>query len=230
LAWPPVPPRVIDFHLHTIFSDGQLAPAELGRRAFVKGYSVMGLSDHVDQSNLEWALERALLAAGALSGEIGLEPGVEGLKLLPSVELTHVPPPRIALMTARARELGAAYVVVHGESPVEPVCPGTNRAAILAKADILAHPGFLTPEEVDLAAQNGVRLELSARGGHNMANGLVAGLARRYGAQLLVNSDAHSPNDLLTPEIQMRVALGAGLSPDEYLEMMAGAAAWAATL
>jgi histidinol phosphatase-like PHP family hydrolase len=74
-----------------------------------------------------------------------------------------------------------------------------------------------------MAAEKGVLLELSARGGHNMANGLVASLARLHGCGLLVNSDAHAPGDLLTPERQKRVALGAGLNFGEFMALMRGA-------
>jgi histidinol phosphatase-like PHP family hydrolase len=207
---------VVDLHTHTIHSDGQLAPAELARRALVKGYSHLGLSDHVDQSNLETCLEAAIKAAESLSGVIGLT-------LLAAVELTHVPPSQIPMMISRARKLGADYVVVHGESPVEPVAPGTNLAAIEGGTDILAHPGLITPEEVALAVERGVYLELSGRKGHGFGNGLVASLARLHGARLLVNSDAHGPGDLMTPEFQRIVALGAGLSDDEYQTLMTGA-------
>lgn len=207
---------VVDLHVHTIHSDGQLAPAELARRAFVRGYAVLGLTDHVDQSNLSSALAAALAASRALSGHIGLT-------LLAGVELTHVPPAQIDAMVQSARDLGAHFVVVHGESPVEPVAPGTNMAALKAGADILAHPGLLTEAEASLAAEKGVFLELSARGGHGFGNGLVANLARKYGAGLLVNSDAHAPGDLMTPDFQKTVALGAGLSLAEYGSVMTAA-------
>ncbi len=39
---------MIDLHTHTFFSDGELAPSELVRRAYLKGYKVIGLSDHAD--------------------------------------------------------------------------------------------------------------------------------------------------------------------------------------
>jgi histidinol phosphatase-like PHP family hydrolase len=149
--------------------------------------------------------------------------GAIGLTVLAGVELTHVPPSQIGRMVSAARSLGADYVVVHGESPVEPVAPGTNLAAIEAGADILAHPGLITSKEAALAAEKGVYLELSGRGGHGLGNGLVANLARFHGANLLVNSDAHAPEDLMTPAFQRAVALGAGLSPDEYASLMSQA-------
>ncbi|MDR0547910.1 MAG: histidinol phosphate phosphatase domain-containing protein [Deltaproteobacteria bacterium] len=210
---------VLDFHCHTLISDGELGPAELGRRAFVNGYKVLGLADHVDHSTLEHTLTSALIAVRALTHF--------GVSILAGVELTHVPPDQIEDLVVWSRELGAQFVVVHGESPVEPVAPGTNLAAIEAGADILAHPGFLTREEAALAKKRGVFLELTARGGHSLTNGYVAKLALEEGVNLLVNSDCHDIGDILTPEKQRLVALGAGLSQEQYVAMMERAGSWA---
>ncbi len=44
-------------------------------------------------------------------------------------------------MVRLSKELGAEIVVVHGETSVEPVAPGTNNASVeLSDVDILAHP------------------------------------------------------------------------------------------
>ena len=37
-----------DFHTHTLLSDGDLLPTELLRRMQVLGYTVVGITDHVD--------------------------------------------------------------------------------------------------------------------------------------------------------------------------------------
>ena len=50
----------------------------------------------------------------------------------------------IAPLSCRARALGAQIVLVHGETIVEPVPPGTNHQAIEAGVDILAHPGLIS--------------------------------------------------------------------------------------
>ena len=110
-------------------------------------------------------------------------------------------------------------MVVHGETPVEPVAPGTNRAALEAGVDLLVHPGFITLDEARLAAERGVLLELSSRGGHSLTNGHVAKMARAAGALLSVDSDAHDPEDFLSAAMAERVALGAGLSMEEYQQV-----------
>ena len=162
----------VDLHTHSFFSDGVLLPSEMLRRVQVLGYGVLAITDHADGSNLDGLI--AQLARFARQDAHGF-----AVTLIPGVELTHVPPAQIPDLARRARELGAHLVIVHGESPVEPVAPGTNRAAVeCPDVDILAHPGFLTEEEAALAAANGVALELTARGGHNITNGHVARVAR----------------------------------------------------
>jgi histidinol phosphatase-like PHP family hydrolase len=203
---------MIDLHTHTIFSDGELIPSELIRRAEVKGYTAIGLTDHVDFTNIEAVLS-SIPKAKYLED-------VMNIKILAGVELTHVPPEKIESITTLARRLGAELVVVHGETPVEPVRPGTNLAAIKAAVDILAHPGFLTPEEADLARDNDVCLEITSRSGHNITNGHVVRLAKAAGAKMVVNTDAHSPDDLIDTKRAIQIAVGAGLTQEEAKEIV----------
>ena len=58
---------MIDFHTHTLFSDGLLVPSELVRRAFCIGYRAIGLTDHVDGSSLDFVLPRILKVAAELN-------------------------------------------------------------------------------------------------------------------------------------------------------------------
>jgi histidinol phosphatase-like PHP family hydrolase len=139
--------------------------------------------------------------------------------LLPGIELTHVPPEQMFALTNIARELGAKVVVAHGETIVEPVKPGTNRAALEAGVDVLAHPGFLTREDAELAAEKDIFIELSGRKGHSLTNGHVALTALAAKAKLAVNADAHGPGDFLSIEMAEKVALGAGLSTVQYQQI-----------
>jgi histidinol phosphatase-like PHP family hydrolase len=122
----------------------------------------------------------------------------------------------VADLARRAREAGATYVVVHGESPVEPVAPGTNEAAAkCGDVDILAHPGLLTVEAAAAAAAHGVYIEVTARKGHSLSNGHVVATVRETQAKMVLDSDAHSPEDLLTEDFARTVAAGAGLTSGE---------------
>lgn len=204
---------MIDLHTHTFFSDGELVPAELIRRASVAGYTAMAITDHADKSNIAWLLSNLV----GVVDELG---AANNMQVLAGVELTHVPPSAMAEATQLARDNGAELVVVHGETIVEPVMSGTNLAAIKACVDILSHPGLISEAEVQLAAENNVCLEITTRKGHSLTNGHVARLAAQYGAKLVINNDAHGPGDLMSPEMARNVALGAGMSEEQYLQAM----------
>ncbi len=203
---------MIDLHTHSLFSDGELVPAEHLRRVEILDYEAIAITDHADSSNLDLIIPRIVRAAADLNPH-------SATRLIPGIELTHVPPALFAALTAQARALGARIVVGHGETPVEPVRAGTNRAALEAGVDILAHPGFITLEEARLAAEKGILLELSGRKGHSLTNGHVAKMAREAGARLAVNADAHGPGDFLTAKMAEVVAQGAGLTSEEYAQV-----------
>jgi histidinol phosphatase-like PHP family hydrolase len=164
------------------------------------------------------------VVAGLVAAARELGPEL-GYTLVAGAEVTHVPPRLVAGLVERARGLGAGVVVVHGETIVEPVAPGTNRAAIEAGADVLAHPGFITAEEARLAAERGVALEITARRGHCLTNGHVASVAREAGAGLVFGSDTHAPEDLASRSVIEKVLGGAGLSDAEIAEALERAGA-----
>jgi len=202
----------IEFHSHTVFSDGLLLPAALVREAEMLGHLALGIADHVDQSNVEEVVKALVRFERETRGKLAL-------KFLPGAEVSYVIPPEIAKYCRQAKKYGAKFVIVHGQSPVEPVYPGTNHAAVSAKGlvDILAHPGMISEEDVRLAAANGVYLELSAKKGHRDGNRHVAALAKKCGAKLLVNTDAHTERDLIDQEQAWKIAQEAGLNEAEAL-------------
>ncbi|MCX5827475.1 MAG: histidinol phosphate phosphatase domain-containing protein [Deltaproteobacteria bacterium] len=203
---------MIDLHTHSIFSDGELIPAELVRRAKVKGYRAIAITDHGDASNIDFIIPRIARICKSLSDAHAME-------VICGIELTHVPPQHIARLVAEARSLGARIVVVHGESIVEPVAPGTNRAALETDIDILAHPGLIAEEDVILAAAKGIYLEVTTRRGHSLTNGHVVRLARQYGASLVLDTDTHGPQDLVSKEMAVKIARGAGMVDAEIQQM-----------
>jgi len=207
---------VIDLHTHSIFSDGVLVPSELVRRAEVLGIKAIGITDHADASNIDFIIPRIVAVCNELNA-------VNHIKAVPGIELTHIPPSQIGSLAEQARSLGAKIVLVHGETIVEPVIPGTNRAALDADIDILAHPGLISEEEVVMAAEKGIFLEITSRKGHSLTNGHVAKLAQKLGAELIMNSDAHEPSDLITEQQAKEIVLGAGLSQDDFERMQKNA-------
>ena len=195
---------MIDLHTHTFFSDGELVLSELIRRAEAIGYTTIAITDHVDASNIDLVVPQTVKAIKRIKKYLSIE-------VIPGAEITHVPPQVVSDLVKEARSLGAKIVLVHGETLVEPVVPGTNRAAIEANADILTHPGIISEEDLLLAKEKGVFLEITTRKGHSLSNGYVAKEATRFGVPLCINTDAHSPSDLITSQFARQVLLASGI-------------------
>lgn len=200
---------IYDFHTHTFLSDGVLSPMELIRRAYVRGYGAIGITDHVGLADQERVVP-------VLVEECARAMSHWDIVAIPGVEITHMPPRLIPEAAERARSLGARLVVVHGQTIVEPVEEGTNGAAAAARhVNVLAHPGLVSVGDARTAAGTGVYLEVSGRRGHSLANGHVVRTGRAAGARFLVDSDAHAPDDLLTEDLVLQIARGAGLEGED---------------
>ena len=200
----------IDLHMHSLFSDGELLPSELARRAANLNHEVIAITDHVDYSNVE-QIPQIQKAIDDINANWNI-------KVVLGAEVTHVPTESIDGVAKKAKDLGAQIVVVHGETLNEPVIEGTNYAAVNSEyVDIIGHPGLITYEEAQIAKENGIYLEISVRSGHCLGNGHVANIAQEVGNKLLVNTDTHSPDNLITFEKSYEIALGAGLSKKEAM-------------
>ncbi|MDE2815617.1 MAG: histidinol phosphate phosphatase domain-containing protein [Chloroflexota bacterium] len=196
---------IIDFHSHTFLSDGVLSPAELVQRAVAAGYRALAITDHVGYANYQYVCEALLRECEVVNRELPIT-------ALVGVEITHVAPRALGALAERCKAAGAQVVAVHGETITEPVPAGTNAAAAECEAvDVLAHPGLLTAADARVGQERGLAFELSARKGHSAANGRVARVCQEVGATMIVNSDSHAPEDLLTESLVEKIILGAGL-------------------
>ncbi|PTD94045.1 PHP domain-containing protein [archaeon SCG-AAA382B04] len=200
----------IDFHLHSLFSDGELLPSEIVARCKDLGYEAIAITDHIDHTNIE-----------DIQKIKEIKNKFKDIEVLVGAEITHVAPKEINSLVKEVKEQGAEIIILHGESIVEPVPKGTNKKAVRnEEVDILAHPGLIKEENVKKAAQNNVFLELTSRRGHCYTNGHLANLADKNDARLLVNTDSHSPSDLISRERAIKIAMGAGLSEGKAKEVV----------
>lgn len=203
----------IDLHTHSIFSDGELLPSEIARRAHVLDHEAVAITDHVDASNIE--------SVGKIINTVNDLRDNWDISIIPGAEITHAPVEIIHKLAVKARKLGAEIIVVHGETIVEPVIEGTNFTAVnSSEVDILAHPGLITVEEVEIAKDNDIALEITSRRGHSLTNGHVAKLALDVGTNLVMDTDTHSPQDLISYETASRVLSGAGIPHDEFNKIL----------
>jgi histidinol phosphatase-like PHP family hydrolase len=173
----------------------------------VLGHDAIAITDHFDMTNVDIVVPAIMKA---------VELNEDYIRTIPGVEITHVPPKQIDKVIKRAKALGAQWIVLHGETPAEPVAKGTNLAAATnPEVNVLAHPGYITESDMQRAADNGILIEVTSRSFHNITNGHVVNIARRVGATMIVNSDCHAPGDLLTEEAAINIGIGAGMSEKE---------------
>ncbi len=124
------------------------------------------------------------------------------------VELRHVPPALLPDAVLEAREAGAAFVMVYGESLSDQVEQGTNFAAVDAGADIISHPGLIDAETAAFAAEKGVALEFTSCPRHSLANAHTARLALEHGAALVRGSSATCAEELTTRALWPMIVKG----------------------
>lgn len=197
-----------NLHSHSLLSDGVLLPSEVAVRYMVAGYKAIAITDHADYSNIESVVSSIIEFCKRW-------PKDAKIKVLPGVELTHLPLGQFKPLAKYARAKGISIIIGHGETLVEPVIKGTNRAALEADIDILAHPGLISDADVQLAKEKGIFLEITSRQGHRDTNAHVVERALKFGARLILNNDSHSIEDIISPEKLKDVALEAGLSKSE---------------
>ncbi|UXM84988.1 histidinol phosphate phosphatase domain-containing protein [Methanococcus aeolicus] len=203
-----------DFHTHTVFSDGELIPSELLRRATVLNHKTIAITDHADASNYKELIEKTTLAKEELKKYWDIQ-------LIVGVELTHIPPKSIETMAKKCKDIGAEIVVVHGETPVEPVEEKTNYyASLCGDVDILAHGGFIDDETAKNLVENNIFLEITSRRGHSLTNGFVQNIAKKYNIPTLINTDSHAPSDLIDMEFAKKVGLGCGMGLDRTMKSL----------
>lgn len=195
---------MFDLHIHSTFSDGELIPSEIARRMVDVGNKGFAVTDHADFSNMSDLLSKL--------GKLKEFMEFYEAEFLIGVEITHVPPKLIGKAVELAWKEGAEIVVVHGETLVEPVKKGTNLAALNEEVTILAHPGLMSEVEAEMAKSNRIFVEISARKGHSLSNGHVARLSEKFGFQLVINTDMHSPADIINDEMAEKVLRGAGVN------------------
>ena len=193
-----------DLHTHSLLSDGVLLASEIAVRYLSLGFKTIAITDHCDYSNIKTNVAAILEFTSHW-------PKNSKISVLPGIELTHLPPEQFSPLAKYSRKLGIKIIIAHGQTLAEPVIKGTNLAALQTDIDILAHPGLITDEEVKLAKKNNIFLEVTCRRGHKITNAHVVEKAIKFGAKLILNTDSHAPEDIITPAAIIKLAKKSGL-------------------
>jgi len=197
-----------NLHCHSLLSDGALLPSEVAVRYQALGYKAIAITDHADYSNITFVIKSILDFTQHW-------PKSAKIKVFPGVELTHLPLEHFQPLAKYARKEGLKIIIGHGETLVEPVIKGTNRAALEADIDILAHPGLIIDSDVKLAKKKNIFLEVTSRKGHDQTNTHVVGQALKFGARLILNTDSHQPEDIIEPAQLIEIGRKSGLNKKE---------------
>src|SRR3989338_2088242 len=201
-----------NLHTHTLLSDGALLPSEVAVRYLSLGYKAIAITDHVDYCNIKSTVAAVLNFTRHW-------PKSAGIKVLSEIELTHLPLEQFKPLANYSRKSGIKIIIAHGETLVEPVIKGTNRAALEADINILAHPGLISDADAKLAKKKNFFLELTSRKGHRDTNEYVAKRAIKLGAKLILNNDSHEPEDIISPQSLIKVGIKSGLNQKQIDEI-----------
>ncbi len=177
------------------------------------GYKGIVITDHVDQVNIYYVCEALKRGIKKLSQH-------SPIPVFWGAEVTHVPPGSIPDIVRELRSLGASLVIGHGETIVEPVMDGTNKAFVEAGVDILAHPGLISEDVAREAASKGVYLEITTRKGHAYTNGHVLKVGKAVGASFVICNDTHTYGDMVDKVMARRIVLGAGATEEDVSSIL----------
>src|SRR3989338_7384634 len=99
---------MFDLHTHSLLSDGCLLPSELARRYEEKGFRAIAITDHVDISNIKRVVSEITNFCKSWPKN--------RIRVLPGIELTHIPLEHFSRLTKYARRHGIKIIVAHGET------------------------------------------------------------------------------------------------------------------
>ncbi|MBL3581699.1 histidinol phosphate phosphatase domain-containing protein [Oleidesulfovibrio alaskensis] len=202
---------MIELRVCSSLSRGSMSPAQAARMGRLAGLRAMVLTEQVDSVTMTATLAQLVPAVRRLSLFGGIE-------VIAGCEIAHMPPALIPDAVQEARSLGARFVSVLGQYLGSYAEEGTNLAAIDAGCDLLAAPGLISEEEAAFAAERGTMLDITACGMQALANGHIAVAARAAGAPVAVTGGVCEPSQFINADLRRAVALGAGMTPQEYAE------------
>lgn len=200
---------IIDLHMHSTISDGTLHLEELVEVAMDRGYSAMAFTDHVFFDNYK------RIADKIINWVDKNQEHYKDIVLIPGVEITFATPKEIGIITKDVRAMGSKCVVVHGEASFERTPKGTNDAAIEHGVNVLAHPSYITKEQVVASLKTGTAFELSARDCYNYANKQIAETVLQNGGKMVINSDSHQIGAMLSKHKVLETAKIANLTEEQ---------------
>lgn len=208
-------PRVValkeirgDCHMHTTASDGKNSIEDMARAAEEKGYSYIAITEHSQSLRIAGGLnENALKQHFRRIEEANQK--VSGIKILKGIEVDILGDGTLDLKESALKECDVVIAAIHSRFNMleKEMTKRIIRGIRNRHVNILAHPtGRLIlerePYRVDLkevikvAAGEGVIMEINANPRRLDLNDIHSRMAKELGAKLIINTDAHSIDQL----------------------------------
>ena len=193
-----------DLHVHSDWTDGTVAIAEMARAAQACGYEYMALTDHSRRVAMAHGLDPARLARQ--SHEIDrINERLKDFTILKGIEVDILKDGSLDLPDSSLAKLDIVVAAIHShfDLPRKAQTERIVRALENPRVSILAHPtgrliGEREPYDADMdivisaARKAGCYLEINAEPDRLDLNDLHAHAAKLAGVKLAVSTDAHS--------------------------------------
>jgi DNA polymerase (family 10) len=219
-----------DLHMHTDATDGRDTIRQMAEAALARGLAYIAITDHSKNLAMTNGLDDArALAHVKRIREVDAE--MKGkIRVLPGIEVDILADGSLDLedSTLAQMDIVVASVHSHFNQPVEEMTTRVLRALENRHVRILGHPTgrkVLNREayaiNIDLilkrAAELGVAVEHNANPARSDLNDLNLRLAKQYGCKIVVDTDAHSTEELDQMRYGITQLRRAWLSPADIL-------------
>ena len=225
-----------DLHAHTDWSDGHATVMEMAVAAKARGYEYLAITDHSPRIPVVNGLGPERLAAQRrLIDDANRE--VDGITVLQGIEVDILEDGALDLPDETLASLDVVIASPHVKLRMEPAAMTQRmlRAVSNPHVDVIGHPTGRRPgtgqgsrpgAEYDFeavfraAAANGVVLELDCDPARMDLSPEMAALALSCGCLLSLDSDAHTPDQLLYVDLNHWLAWRAGAPTDKLINWL----------
>jgi len=221
-----------DLHLHTTFTDGRNSPEEMVRTAIERGYEYVAVTDHTSNVRIANGLEPGQVE-GYLAALDELGARYPHIRILKGLEVDILPDGRLDMPDEILARLDLVAVAVHSQfdQPREVMTARVVGALANPLVHLLTHPtGRLIGRRAelqldldrlfDVAAREGVMLEINSNPERLDLNAANARRARDQGITVTISTDAHSTDQMANLERGVWQARRGGLGPADVLNSL----------
>jgi DNA polymerase (family 10) len=223
-----------DLHMHTNATDGRDTIRQMAEAALGRGLSYIAITDHSKNLAMTNGLDdaRALAHINAIRKvDAELQQEYEGkIRVFPGIEVDILADGVLDLDDSTLAQMDVVVASVHSlfNQPVEEMTARVLRALENPHVRILGHPtgrkvlgreGYSIYVDTVLkrAAELGVAVEHNASPARADLNDLNLRIAKQYGCKIVVNTDAHSTEELDQMRYGITQLRRAWLTPTDIL-------------